>query len=121
MRFKLDENLGQTAIIALETEGHDVSSVHIQKMDGAVDREVLEVCVKEGRILVTLDTDFANPLNFDPRGSSGIAVLRLSRNSGPTEIQAGIAALIDGLRQQSIAGCLWVVRSDRIRIWKPPL
>jgi predicted nuclease of predicted toxin-antitoxin system len=39
-------------------------------MDGSDDRRVFEVCVVEDRVLVTLDTDFANPFNFDPRGTA---------------------------------------------------
>lgn len=69
MRCKLDENLGRSAVEALESAGHDVSSIHRQQMSGADDRRVFGVCLAEARILVTFDLDFVNPLVFDPRPS----------------------------------------------------
>jgi Domain of unknown function (DUF5615) len=119
VRFKLDENLGRSAINALESEGYDVSSIHLQNMDGADDRKVFDICLVEDRTLVTLDTDFANPLNFDPRGTAGVAVLRLPKDAGPTDLQRELGTLITGLRDHPIAASLWIVKSGRIRIWKP--
>ena len=40
MRFKLDENLGRRAFDAFIAAGHDVSTVHLQQLDGAPDDEV---------------------------------------------------------------------------------
>ena len=119
MKFKLDENLGRTAVLAFEADGHDTSSIHRQKMDGADDSKVFELCRTEGRALVTLDLDFANPLTFDPRGSAGVAVLRLSRNPSPSELHEAIHALLDALKTRSIIDSLWIVRPDRIRVWTP--
>ena len=42
MNFKLDENLGRSVSAAFEAEDHDVSSVHLQKMEGVNDRKVFE-------------------------------------------------------------------------------
>ena len=70
MRFKLDENLGRRGLVAFEVQGHDVSTIHLQGLDGSPDALVYDVCRVEGRVLVTLDLDFANPLVFDPRTTS---------------------------------------------------
>lgn len=66
MRVKLDENLGRRAAEAFRAAGHDVATVHQQKLASATDQQVFDVCVSEGRLLVSLDIDFANPLRFDP-------------------------------------------------------
>ena len=58
MKLKLDENLGRRGFEAFQRAGHDVSSIHLQQMQGASDREVFEVCRAEGRVVVTLDLDF---------------------------------------------------------------
>ena len=47
MRFKLDENLGRGTLAAFEAAGHDVSSIHLQSLDGATDDQVFEVCRTE--------------------------------------------------------------------------
>jgi predicted nuclease of predicted toxin-antitoxin system len=119
VKFKLDENLGASAIRAFEDAGHDTSSIHRQQLDGADDSRVFDVCREEGRILVTLDLDFANPMTFDPRTTTGVAVLRLSRSPSPSELLSAIASLMQALGEHSIDGALWVVRPDRVRVWQP--
>ncbi len=120
MKFKLDENLGTTAVCAFEDAGHDTSTVRRQELAGADDGRVLQVCRDEQRILVTLDLDFANPLTFDPRPTAGVVVLRLSRSPAPSELVAAIATLLRSLGDRSIDGSLWIVQPDRVRVWQPP-
>lgn len=119
MKLKLDENLGRRGFEAFARAGHDVSSVHLQQMDGATDREVFEVCRTEGRVVVTLDLDFSNPLVFDPRPTAGVAVIRLSRHPTPSELAVATERLIEAFREIPIDGLLWVVHHDRIRVWSP--
>ena len=102
MKFKLDENLGATAVRAFEDAGHDTSTVHRQNLAGTDDGHVFQICRDEQRILVTLDLDFANPLTFDPRTTAGVAVLRLSRSPAPSELIASITALLGALDHSSI-------------------
>lgn len=116
MRFKLDENLGRSAFVAFTTAGHDVSTIHLQQLNRAPDDKVFAVCREESRVLVTCDLDFANPLVYDPRTTAGIAVLRLQSTPGPSDVQAAIVSLLRALDQHTIAGALWVVRPDRVRV-----
>ena len=51
----------------------------LQQMESAPDTVVIEACRREGRALVTLDLDFANPLDYRPSEYTGIAVLRCPR------------------------------------------
>ncbi len=120
MKFKLDENLGGRAILAFETADHDVSTVHLQRLDGSPDTTIFDVCKSEKRILVTLDSDFANPFIFDPRTSAGIVVIRMSRNPAPSELDISIEKLIGALTSHTIDRSLWVVTTTRIRVWNPP-
>ena len=62
MKLKLDENLGNAAREALESAGHDVSTVPHRRLQAALDDELIQQCKSEGRALVSLDLDFANPL-----------------------------------------------------------
>ena len=80
MKLKLDENLGERMATLLRAAGHDVATVSGEDLCRAVDPVIIEVSRAEGRCLVTMDLDFANPLRFRPDRYAGIAVLRL-----PTE------------------------------------
>lgn len=77
MKLKLDENLGERDRQILLQAEHDVSTASDQEMAGATDEELIRRCPMEGRALVTLDSDFANPLRFRPSQHAGIAVRRL--------------------------------------------
>ncbi len=63
MKFKLDENLSRRGLEFLKAAGHDVRTVHEQKLGGATDDVLFAACTKEGRALVTLDHVLA--MSFD--------------------------------------------------------
>lgn len=113
--FKLDENLPTEAVALLQQEGHDVSSVVMQGLGGHADPEVSRVCRNEGRVLVTLDVDFANVQNYPPGDYPGIIVLRLARQ-GRRQVLAVLSALLGQLDPATLSGKLWIVEESRIRI-----
>ena len=115
MKLKLDENLNERGIALLAAGGHDVSTVVLQVMQAATDPQVIEACRKEGRALVTLDLDFANPIQFRPSQYPGIAVLRLPKRASADDLLGVIRTLVAGLKHSSLPGKLWIVELGRIR------
>ena len=118
MKLKLDENLGRRGKDILESAGHEVATVSDQSLQGSEDRDLLEHCRAEGRCLVTLDLDFANPLTFPPRRFAGIAALRLSAKPSQSEILKLIETFVLALQGESIVGNLWVIEVGRTRIYE---
>lgn len=118
MKFKLDENLGQTALKLFQRAGYDVTTVAQQKMTSAQDTELITACLKEQRCLVTLDQDFSNPLLFKPSSYSGIAVLRLPPRITRNSIELAVETLISALSEEDITGKLWIVSIGQIRIYQ---
>jgi hypothetical protein len=93
--------------------------VRMQGLESAVDQALLTRCIADGRALVTLDLDFANPLVFPPAQHAGVAVLRLPRKPNATDLTAAVATLILALRTQKLSGALWVVEAGRVRVYSP--
>ena len=79
MKLKLDENLGSRIAGLIAEAGPDAETVAQENLSGTNDGRLLQVCIAEGRCLISLDLDFADVLRFPPRNTPGIAVLRLPR------------------------------------------
>ena len=56
MKFKIDENLPIEAALLLKGDGHDAVTIMEQNLSGTPDPNIAEVCRREGRALITLDT-----------------------------------------------------------------
>ena len=66
MRLKLDENLPLELKLLFQESGHDTATVIDEGMGGAPDSAVGSVCLAEERVLITLDTDFADIRLYPP-------------------------------------------------------
>ncbi|MBP7140338.1 MAG: DUF5615 family PIN-like protein [Opitutaceae bacterium] len=119
MKLKLDENLGERGRGLLEAAGHQVCTVPMQSLQSASDQELLARCTAEGRALVTLDLDFANPLIFPPAQHRGVAVLRVPRKPAPTDLDLALTTLLNALRNRNLDRQLWIVEIGRIREYSP--
>jgi predicted nuclease of predicted toxin-antitoxin system len=115
VKLKVDENLGRSVVQVLRDAGHDVATVPGQHLCSASDGELISVCQRERRCLVTLDLDFANPLEFRPSAYPGIAVLRVPRPD-PAHLHRVAATLVRALAAEPIDGRLWVVEPHRVRM-----
>jgi predicted nuclease of predicted toxin-antitoxin system len=116
LRFKLDENIGNAAAALLRDAGHDVSTVRDQRLSGARDERVFEVCASERRALVTLDHDFGQVLRFPPEHSAGIVILELAPRIRSRSVEERIRELILLLKERELGPELWIIEPGRARI-----
>lgn len=115
MKFKLDENIPVEASALLQEAGHDSMTVVDQNMGGEEDMQIIQVCSREQRALVTLDLDFADINTYPPSKYHGILVLRIKRQSRMKVLEA-IENLIPLLPAEPIVKQLWIVEENRIRV-----
>ena len=118
MEFKLDENLPSEACRILRDAGHDAVSVLDQRLGGKPDADIAAACTAEARILITLDTDFANILAYPPSESPGIVVIRTDDQAKPT-VLGFVRRVVAALASDSPRRHLWIVESSRIRVRGP--
>lgn len=117
MKFKIDENLPPKLARILGSAGHDADTVFDEKLVGSTDQEIIEVCNREKRALVTLDLDFSNVRAYPPSDHFGLIVLRL-RQQDKRHVLHVVSQVVEMFDQEQVGGHLWIVEEDRIRIRK---
>ncbi len=118
MKLKLDENFDHRLVSLLAAEGFDVDTVSNEGLSGSQDETIYDTCNTVGRVLVTLDLDFSNPLRFPPADTAGIVIVRPPRAVLPA-VQATLWGALAELKTGSIKGKLWIVEPGRIRVHDP--
>jgi len=84
-------------------------------MTGKSDTQIASICKEEQRILITMDTDFADIRSYPPEQYSGIIVMRLTLMD-KYHVLGTIQRLISVFPQEPLKNHLWIVEENRIRI-----
>jgi len=115
MKFKIDENLPVEIADILKSVNYDAVTVIDQGLTSASDNTIINVCLKEERVLVTLDLDFADVCIYPLKQYAGIMVIRVNIQEKYHIINTfkRVIPLID---RREIKQRLWIVEESRIRI-----
>lgn len=114
MKLKLDENIDLRVVTLLRLAGNDVATVPGQGLSSAPDTEVIDVCRREGRCLVTCDRGFGNRLKYNPSDYAGIVIIRLPSRHKFADWREAIETLIAGLDTADVTGKLWIIQQVKI-------
>ncbi|MEW5717018.1 MAG: DUF5615 family PIN-like protein [Chloroflexota bacterium] len=115
MKFKVDENLPEEVVAELRAHKHDAMSVANQGLAGKDDAVVAARVRDEARCLIRLDLDFSDLRAYPPSDYHGIVVIR-SKKQDKTTVLALVKRFVPLLATEPVAGKLWIVEEDRIRI-----
>ena len=115
MNFKVDEDLPIEGAQLFSQAGHSVSTALQEGLGGATDQSISGAALREGRILVTLDTGFADIRTYPPAEFPGLIVLRLRRQDKPHVLDV-FGRVLARLQDEPIQGKLWIVEERRIRV-----
>ena len=115
VRFKLDENLPRDAEVLLRSAGHDVQTVLGERLGGSADPKVLDACLTERRVLVTLDLDFSDIRLYPPASHNGIWVLRPGTQSIDSTLML-LKGALDVLATEPTENRIWIVEPGQVRI-----
>jgi predicted nuclease of predicted toxin-antitoxin system len=117
MRFLADESCDFTVVRTLRTAGFDVLSVS-ESTPRAEDSEVIELALREKRVLLTEDKDFGRLVYSYGQETPGVIFLRF-----PTFARKQISKdVLNLVKQQGekLAGSFVTVQPGRIRISHAP-
>ena len=118
LRFFVDQCVPRSVFEALITAGHDVSILRNHLPINAKDPEVIACAQSLKAILVTLNGDFADIINYPPKDFGGIIALQIKNH--PESLRTIIMRLLTHLTEHpqndAYIGKLLLVESHRIRI-----
>jgi predicted nuclease of predicted toxin-antitoxin system len=115
LKFLVDRCAGQRLATWLQAQGHDVCVSREQEPDPG-DAALLQMAADDGRILVTIDSDFGTLVYLLHAAHAGI--IRLP----DVPAGAGIALMEDLLTRHGseLSQSIVTIRRGRIRISRPP-
>jgi predicted nuclease of predicted toxin-antitoxin system len=115
MKFKLDENVPELVSNSLLKLGYDAHTVLQEGLAGANDDNVLQACISENRILITLDLDFSDIRTYPPGSYPGIWLLRPQKQTFRA-MEALVQAGVRLAAVERVRGQLWIIDEKRVRI-----
>ena len=115
LKFKTDENIPIEVSELLNLSGHDSETVYDENLNGQPDAIISNKCRSENRILITLDLDFSNILNYPPDKFPGFIVLRV-QNQSKNNIVKLIKKILPFINAEDLLNHLWIISENKIRI-----
>jgi predicted nuclease of predicted toxin-antitoxin system len=113
MRFLADEGCDFAVVRGLRSDGHDVLAI-CELQERSIDREIIEMAYREGRILLTEDKDFGWLAYVAKVSNPGVVLIRFpawARGSLATSVSALVAQFGSQLH-----GAFAVLRPGWVRI-----
>jgi predicted nuclease of predicted toxin-antitoxin system len=118
MRLKLDENLSWHLKPALADLGHDILTAADEGLLSHPDTEVAAESSKEGRMLFTLDVEFADLRKYPPGEHPGIILFR-PPTFGPLSVNRFIVNFVCSADLTEFRSCVAIVDHNRVRVRSP--
>ncbi len=86
MNFVVDESTGQSVVDELRQLGHDVIFIH-EIFPGLEDSPILDIAVREDRIVITNDKDFGELVYRSGFPHAGVVLFRLQNESAANRVR----------------------------------
>jgi predicted nuclease of predicted toxin-antitoxin system len=118
MKLKLDENLSRHLKPVLAGLGHDVRTAADEDLLSHPDDEVAARASHEGRMLLSLDVEFADLRKYPPGSHPGIILFRPA-SLGPLSVNRFVEQFVRATDLSGLSSCVAVVEPQRIRVRRP--
>jgi len=121
MKFLVDNALSPLVAVGLREKGHDAIHVRDHQRQEAEDPEILEWARKEGRVIVTADTDFSALSALWNYSKPSIILFRARRYRRPSQQLEILHSNLSELKNDLLSGVIVVIEDSRIRVRRLPI
>lgn len=118
MKIKLDECIPNSVSDIFQTAGHDVQTVHQERLSGSSVSVIWDAAQTEIRFLITTDLDFSDVRKHTPGTHHGILLLRLAKE-GRNAITSLLEWILEHHDINKWKGALVVASAHQLRIRHP--
>ena len=118
MKLKLDENLSRHLKPHLNRLGHDVVTAADESLLSCSDTEIAAAALREERMLLTLDVEFADLRKYPPGSHPGIILFR-PPSFGPLSVNKFIADFVNSADLSKLTSCVAIVDPVNVRVRSP--
>lgn len=118
MKIKLDECIPNAVSVILQTAGHDVQTVHQERLSGSSDSVIWDAAQAERRFLITTDLDFSDIRKHIPGTHQGILLFRQAKE-GRNAITSVLEWILQHHEIETWKGALVVASAHQLRIRHP--
>lgn len=121
LRFLIDNGLSPAVADALRLAGHDAVHVRSLGLATAADNDLFDLAAREGRVIVSVDTDFGTLLATRNECFPSVILFRRTSGRRPSLQISLLLANLDQLYDALNTGSIVVFDDIRIRIRQLPI